>query len=121
MQGDMVAVDIEGERAGWTQKPINSVEEEITVPYVHAFAYKNDNTRSLILFNLNLNHPAPVTIDLGSATGPVTRHQIAPKSLHDDNEDSENVTIASDTIQAASPLAIQLSAHSLTALEWTVK
>lgn len=118
LQGDMVAVDIEGERAAWTQKPINSIEEELSVPYVHAFAYKNGNTRSLVLFNLNLSAPAPVNIDLGIVTGTITRHQIAPKSLHDDNEDAENVTITSDTLQPESPLTIELPAHSLTALEW---
>ncbi len=118
MQGDMVAVDIEGERAGWTQKPINSIENEITVPYVHAFAYKNDDARSLVLFNLNLTAPATVTIDLGNATGKVTRHQIASKSLHDDNEDGENVTIATDNLKTSSSLTLELPPHSVSALHW---
>ncbi|MCC6794635.1 MAG: hypothetical protein IT366_05905 [Candidatus Hydrogenedentes bacterium] len=120
IQGDMVAVDIEGERTGWTQKPINSVENEITVPYVHAFAYKSGSTRSLILFNLNLTATASVAIDLGNANGSVTRHQIAPKSLRENNEDAENVTIDTDTIALPSPLSIDLPAHSLTALAWSL-
>ena len=118
MQGDMVAVDIEGARDGWTQKPINTVEEAVTVPYVHAFAYKNGSTRSLILFNLNIAAPHSVNIDLGNAGGPVTRYRIAPKSLHDDNEDAENVTIGSDTVEPQPTLSIELPAHSLTALAW---
>lgn len=120
MQGDMVAVDFEGERASWKQKPINGIEEELMVPYVHAFAYKNGNMCSAILFNLNLTSSIPVRIALDNANGPITRHQIAPASLHDDNEDAENVYIKTDTLDAQSPLPIELPAHSLTALQWNV-
>ncbi|MDZ4859401.1 MAG: hypothetical protein SGI88_10515 [Candidatus Hydrogenedentes bacterium] len=117
MQGDMVAVDIEGARETWTQKPMNSVEEEIPVPYVHAFAYKKGNTRSLILFNLNLRESTPVNIAI-EANGEITRHQLAPDSLHDDNEDTENVRMLTDTLTAASPLEIELPKHSISALQW---
>lgn len=118
MQGDLVAVDIEGKRDGWTQEPINTVEEEIEVPFVQAFAYKNGNTRSLVLFNLSLTAASPVTIDLGNASGPITRHQIAPKSLHNDNEDAEAVSIVTDTLQSGTLLDIELSPHSIAALTW---
>ncbi|NUM55984.1 MAG: hypothetical protein HUU46_20275 [Candidatus Hydrogenedentes bacterium] len=119
IQGDMVAVDIEGTRNGWTQRPINTVENEIDVPFVHAFAYKNGNTRSLIVFNLNLTDATSVNVAIeGAASGPITRHQIAPKSLHDDNEDAETVSIVTDLLEATNPTTLELPAHSLTALEW---
>ena len=118
MQGDMVAVDIEGERASWTQKPMNSVENEIQVPYIHAFAYKDSNARSLVLFNLDLVNAAAVTIDVGASTGSIIRHVIAPKSLHDDNEDGEQVVIKTDTVSYSDLSTLELAPHSLSALTW---
>ncbi|MCC6155277.1 MAG: hypothetical protein IT367_16030, partial [Candidatus Hydrogenedentes bacterium] len=118
MQGDMVAVDIEGERTSWTQKPINSVENKISVPYVHAFAYKAGDNRSLILFNLHLGNAMPVNIDLHGFKGQIAVDQVAPKTLHDDNEDADTVSILENSLLAGQNLAIELPAHSLTALEW---
>jgi hypothetical protein len=73
----------------------------------------------VVLFNLNLTAAAPITLDLGEVTGSITRYQIAPTSLHDDNEDAEKVTIGSDTPEPGTPLQVELPVHSLTALEWT--
>ena len=121
MQGDLVAVDIEGERASWTQKPINSVENEIEVPYIHAFAYRDGNKHSLVLFNLHLKDTMPVNIDIGGFKGQIALHQIAPGSLHDDNEDSDNVTIRNDSLLAGQHVSLNVPAHSLTALSWGEK
>ena len=60
----------------------------------------------------------PVNIDLHGFNGQIAVHQIAPKTLHDDNEDAEKVTINENSFLADKTLALELPAHSVTALEW---
>lgn len=121
IRGDMVAVDIEGARKTWRQDAVNSIDEPFDVPYVHAFAFKDGSTRSLILFNLNLKESADVTVRLGEVSRAVTRHQIAPESLHLNNESADRVAISTDSLEATGDLSIELPKHSLTALQWTAK
>ena len=107
-----------GENPGWTQQPENGVEQATDVTYIQSFAFKDDPANSLILMNLNLTDTLPVRLDLPANPQPqATWHKIAPASIHDDNEDTENVVI--ETVQIddfGNVYTLDLPPHSIHAI-----
>jgi hypothetical protein len=117
IRGAMVATVQSGADPTWSQSPINGVSESLTVPEIQSFAFHDGGAWSVILFNLSRTETLPVTLDLpASPEGTATRHQIAPASIHDDNEDSVAVTI--ETAPADTSQALDLPPHSVTAIIW---
>jgi len=120
IQGDMLRTTQSGDNPNWIQSPINGVSEPITVTYVQSFAFREGDRYSAILFNLSLDKAQRVRLVL-----PVTPkrqamlHQIAPASIHANNEDSEQVTIQTLALgDFANSYELDLPPHSVTALTW---
>ena len=120
IQGDMLRTTQSGDNPHWIQSPINGVSEPITVTYVQSFAFREGDRYSAILFNLSLDRAQRVRLSL-----PVTPkrqaalHQIAPASIHANNEDSEQVTIHTLAISDfANSYELDLPPYSVTALTW---
>ena len=107
-----------GENPAWTQQPQNGVETATPVTYLQSFAFKDGPARSVILMNLSLTDTLPVRLALPAAPQPAaTHHRIAPASIHDDNEDAENVLI--ETVQIddfRSGYTLDLPPHSIHAI-----
>ena len=140
-QVEMLAVEREGADPFRNQPPINGIGGAIDVPFIQAFAYRRDELPAeygLVVFNLDLENGHDVEVRakdlphlLNGRNGIpfVVRDQIAPLSIHDDNEDSVAVRIASDTIQGpfgpvpidnVDGLNLTLPPHSITLLRWAV-
>jgi len=107
-----------GDDPGWIQQPQNGVETATPVSYIQSFAYKNGPARSVILINLSLADTLPVRLDLPAAPMPAaTWHKIAPASIHDDNEDAENVLIETAQIDNfRNGYTLDLPPHSIHAI-----
>jgi alpha-L-arabinofuranosidase len=110
-----------GDNPGWTQQPINGVEQATNVTYIQSFAFKDGPARSVILMNLSLTDTHPVRLNLPAAPQPqATWHKITPASIHDDNEDSETVVI--ETVQIddfKDGHTLDLPPHSIHAIVFT--
>ncbi|MCL4691539.1 MAG: hypothetical protein KJ060_03405 [Candidatus Hydrogenedentes bacterium] len=101
------------------QKPINGVEEETNVPLVQSFAFRDGEAGGVVLFNLDLENAIEVNLQLPPGASGLEGHRIAPSSLSDDNEDSEQVRIEPLSRDALDALAnLELPRHSLTVLQW---
>lgn len=120
IQGDLITTTQAGGNPGWRQAPINGVSTEIDIHYVQSFAFRDGSSYGVVLFNLSLVDTLPVELAMpAGATGPATRHQMAPPSIHSDNEDAESVKIESQLIQdAGNRVSLDLPPHSLTVLTW---
>ncbi|MEM7201728.1 MAG: hypothetical protein AAF628_15775 [Planctomycetota bacterium] len=119
--GDLVGTEVLGGRRCWHQRAINGVAVPVTVPYVHAFAFRAGAARGLVLFNLHLRDPAPVRLVLPAApTGAIAqRWDLVAASISDDNEEAENVRIvASQEVGFAADHALSVAPHSITVLRW---
>jgi len=108
-----------GDNPTWTQKPLNGVGEDTEVSYIQSFAYRDNDFRSLILFNLSLDRNLSVQLDLpDSPTGPALLHSLASASIRDNNEDSLGLAITVDSItnfRDGFPLVLPpFSMHALT-------
>jgi hypothetical protein len=120
IQGDMITTVQTGANPGWQQAPINGVSTTTDVSYVQSFAFRNGPSYSAILFNLSLTDTLPVEISVPFEynTQPI-RYQIAPASIHDDNEDAENVVIESSQLTGGTTIfPLDLPPFSLTVLIW---
>jgi hypothetical protein len=122
IQGDMLLTSQAGDNPGWHQAAINGVQEAIDVRYVQAFAFRDDLRYAVVLFNLHLDQAQRVRLSLPAApTGQATRYQIAPSSIHADNEDAEQVAIQTQALyDFANGHELDLPAHSVTVLTWKV-
>jgi hypothetical protein len=109
-----------GANPSWVQAPINGVSNPIDVDYIQSFAFRDRQNYALILFNLHLTDTLAVAVSGPfDATASATRYQIAPASIHDDNEEAENVVIESGPLGTGTPvLPLALPPHSLTVVTW---
>jgi hypothetical protein len=109
-----------GDNPNWIQSPINGVSEPTTVTYVQSFAFREGDRYSAILFNLSLDKAQRVQLVLlASPKRQATLHQIAPASIHANNEDSEQVAIRTLALgNFANSYELDLPPHSVTALTW---
>lgn len=123
VQGDMLTTAQSGANPSWHQMPFNGVLNEIDVSYVQSFAFRDGNNYSVVLFNLSLDESQQVRLDLpASPSSLATRYQLASNSIHDDNEDAENVRIlTSQLTDFADPYDLTLPPHSINVITWNAR
>lgn len=119
MFGDLLMTTHDAPQPSWRQSAINGIGGEITVNDVQSFAFGDGDRRGLVLFDLSLDTPRRVRLDLPEAGGEATHYFVAPASIHDDNEDSTTVVIDSLHIDNfRDGYELDLPPHSLHALTW---
>jgi hypothetical protein len=120
IRGDMITTIQSGENPGWQQAPINGVSTTTDVNYIQPFAFREGPLYTIVLFNLNLTDTLTVDVKMPFINNPPpTRYQIAPASIHADNENSEAVFIESWLMGGSSnPFSLDLPPHSLTVVTW---
>ena len=117
--GNMVRVDQSG--PGYTQQPINGIEQATQVPYVQAFAFHQGGRWSIVLFNTDLSQARNVKIDApGMGAGrPNTLYTLTANNLHSDNETNNNVQIQTSSIpNLRKGHTMTLQPHSMYVLTW---
>jgi len=112
-----------GDNPGWTQPPVNGVDQATDVTYIQSFAYRDGTSYSVILFNLSLTETNAVRLDVPGTLQPqATHHRITPASIHDDNEDSETVRIDTSVIpDFKNGYILDLPPHSIHAITWEIR
>ena len=120
VQGNMLTTVQGGANPGWHQMPFNGVLNEIDVSYVQSFAFRDGDNYSVILFNLSLDESQPVRLDLpAQPNSQATRYELTSASIHDDNEDAENVSIQTwQLTDFANGYELTLPPHSVNAITW---
>ncbi len=122
VMGDLLVTTHTGADPKWQQPPVNEVETFLDVPYVQSFAYREGDTSSLVLFNLDLEDAHTVKIDLPTAPDETAvLHTLTADSIHADNEDAENVRITTQRLlNFADDYELVLPKHSMIVIKWGV-
>jgi hypothetical protein len=120
IMGDLVTTLHSGDNPSWTQAPINGVSQGVEVPYIQSFAWRDGDKYAVVLFNLDLSRAHRVRLVVADTPSEApTLRQIAPASIHDDNEDAEKVYITSHVLSDfGNPYDLVLPKHSVTAVLW---
>ena len=97
-----------------------------TFPAIWSYAFKDGNSRGLILFNLDTVKANPVKVEFqGRVQGDVVQYMLSADKIDANNEDenSESQVKISETKldKFKSGSIIQLPPHSMEVLSWTVK
>jgi hypothetical protein len=115
---NMITTTQTGHNPHWTQPPMNDLIGQVQVPFVNSFAFNDGERYSIILFNLDLDYPHEIQLNLpNESVWGATLYQIAPPNIHDNNEDAEDVRI--ETFPLAdfeSPYYMVLPPHSVSAV-----
>ena len=120
VRGDVLTTVQGGANPTWRQMPFNGVLNEIDVSFVQSFAFRDGNSYSVILFNLSLDQSQQVRLDLPSQPeSQATRYELASASIHDDNEDAQNVSIQTwQLADFADQYELTLPPHSINVITW---
>ena len=86
--GDLLTVDIQSE--AMTVPPINRIMRETTVPYIHAYAFRDGDQIGLILFNVDIENSRQAVVNL-PVSGEATGWLLAADVINADNEDELQV------------------------------
>lgn len=115
--GDMITTSQSGLNPSWNEESYSG----INVPYIQTFAFDEGNSKSLILFNLNIFESIPIQLDLPSTpSNNAVIYQIYSDDLVDNNEFSENVVIDQQNINDFSQgYQFSLPPHSITSIVWS--
>ncbi len=121
VMGDMLTTVQGGANPFWHQMPFNGVQNEIDVSYVQSFAFRQRNRYALILFNLSLDQTQSVRLGLpASPESQAVRSELSSDSIHDDNEEAENVILQSwQLTDFADQYKLTLPPHSINVITWT--
>ncbi len=116
--GNMLTTEQGGKNSTWRQRPVNGIVEEMELPFVHSYAFRQGNKYGVVLFNLNLYEGQWVELDLPNRTyGNATMHTLAAKNYKDNNETSEKVRISSEPYNVYDGMKVVLPASSIIVLE----
>ena len=121
IQGDMLVTVQGSANPSWVQTAINGVETETEVGYVQSFAFQDDgDSYSVVLFNLSLDETQQVRLNLPTQPqSQAARYELASASIHDDNEDAENVSIQTTQLtDFADQYELTLPPHSINVITW---
>ncbi|MGB1252873.1 MAG: hypothetical protein ACPG8W_19820, partial [Candidatus Promineifilaceae bacterium] len=120
IRGDMVETIQSGSNPKWTQPPINGIPQTMHVPYVQSFAYRGwGNQYSIVLFNLHLNAPQTVQLELPHRqTSNATIHTLTANNIRANNELGENVRIRSEQRNMGEWPRVTLPPHSMIVVQW---
>ncbi len=122
--GDMIGAGV-SDAPTFTATGMNLTNQKNTVgttenPLITAYAFKDEDCRSLILFNMDLNEKQAITLDLPKG-GTATTQLLAPEN-YDDNNEFENgepsVVIQNGTLELKEKMEITLPPASLMTLVW---
>jgi hypothetical protein len=119
--GDMLQTVHTGTNPTWNQ-PLSSDNVQFNgAHYLQSFAFSNEGTVSVIVFNLNQTTGLPVTFSGPNApTGAVEMTQITSTNITDNNETSDTVRPVRQTLSGFNPASgMTLPPFSMTALTWT--
>ena len=122
IQGNMLRTIQSGSNPSWGQSAINGVSEPITATYIQSFAFRDNLRYSTVLFNLSRDQTQRVRLTLPVLpTNQAQLYQIAPASIHANNEDNTQVTIQTQTLNNfANSYELDLPPYSVTALTWEI-
>ncbi len=122
LSGALIRTEVQGGLRR-IQPPLNGVEKETEFGLVQAFAFRDKARYGLVLFNLSLDTPQKITIELPSPPdGSAEMNQIVPASLSDTNEERETVRIETHAVEGfGSPYVLEMPPHSIMALGWLAK
>lgn len=118
--GNLLETNVVGNVQTWKQPAINGITDEMNVPYVHSFVFKQGSKYGIVLFNLNLYQQQEIMLDMpenGGSYYNVTKHTLASQSFLDNNEDGENITIVSEPSHLTDNMRITLPANSIVVIE----
>ena len=120
--GDMLQTVQSGANPTWNQ-PLSSDNVRFNgAHYLQSFAFLDDSSASVIVFNLDQTSALPVTFSGPNApSGTVQMTQIASAKITDNNESSALVQPATQTLSSFNPATpFMLPPFSMTLLRWTV-
>ncbi|MGB1250316.1 MAG: hypothetical protein ACPG8W_06765 [Candidatus Promineifilaceae bacterium] len=122
VRGEMVATTHTGDDPRWTQDPINGIVEPIEVPFVQSFAFRERDSYSVVLFNLNIDEAQ--TIILQTPRTPDSQallHRLYSENIHHNNESAPVINIRTVPLADFSKsYELILPPHSVTVVEWGI-
>ena len=121
IRGDMVTTQQSGGNPIARQGAINGLSRATTYPLVQSFAFKQGNRYSVVLFNLHLTQAQTLQLRLPrNPASNATMHMMTSNSIHDTNENAENIVIRTQGINNFSNnYNVTMPAHSMYVIEWT--
>jgi hypothetical protein len=119
LRGDMLGTKQTGADPVWDQPLTNGVHLS-KAHYLHSYAFAQGDSMALVLVNLSLATPLPVTFSGQAPAGAVTLNQLTSANPSDNNESGAVVVPKVSTItnfSASNPF--ELPPYSLSVLSWT--
>jgi hypothetical protein len=103
----------------WNQPSVNSVQLN-GAHFLHSFAFSNNGTGSVVVFNLSRSSALPVTFSGPNApSGTVQMQQLTSANPSDTNETANVVNIVPSTLtNFAGSSGLSLPPYSMTVLTW---
>ena len=122
VRGDMVKTIQRGLNPTWLQQPINGITEEIEVPYLQSFAFRDGDSFAMVLFNLHLTEAQEVALEFPTEVDrSAILHSIETNNIHNNNEGGQVVNIQTKQLPAFEQgYRLRLSPHSVHVVEWGV-
>ncbi|MBC7925760.1 MAG: hypothetical protein H7039_08890, partial [Bryobacteraceae bacterium] len=118
LMGNMVATVHEGSNPTWNQPLMNHVELR-NARYLQSYAFRDGQSRSLLMVNLSRTDPLSVAFSDRVPTGAVVVRQLRSRAITDNNEETESVAIHSwNTTAAELGKSVSLPPFSITVLTW---
>ncbi len=122
MLSKLITTTHAGDNPLWKQTNINSITAQISVPYIHSFAFSSGNGQwSLVVFNLHRTQSLNVVVNTPTTpTSTLNLYQLSSNNPTDGNEVSDTVATNSQVkSDFASGYSLSLPPHSVTSLVWT--
>ena len=121
LAGDMVTTTHSGDDPTWNVTNLNNVSYT-NAHRLQSYAFSAGATQSVVLFNLDLSNALAVAFAGPLApTGTVQLQRLTSANITDNNEGSNVVVIAAQTLAAFDPaLPISLPPYSMTTLQWAL-
>ncbi|MEM4625484.1 MAG: hypothetical protein QXJ28_01835, partial [Candidatus Pacearchaeota archaeon] len=93
--GNMITTQNTGNVTYWLQPAINGINEQREYPHINTFAFKNDTTYSLIIFNFHLNQSKEIMINISKNVSSIAYlYQLNSSNISDNNEVGQVVNIS---------------------------
>lgn len=122
MFSKLITTQQAGTNPSWTQSAINSIANEMTVPYINSFAFSSGDGRwSLVVFNLHVSQTLNVVINTPTTpSSSASLYQLSSNNPADGNEESDSVSISMEVkSDFANGYSLSLPPHSVSSLVWT--
>ncbi len=122
VRGDMTRTIHRGANPTWLQPPINGIVEELEIPYLQSFAFRDGDQFAVVLFNLHLSEPLEAALEFGmEADQKAILHSIVSNSLHNNNESGQVINIQTQQLpDFGQGYRLRLAPHSMHVVEWGI-